>query len=212
MTTPRFSFLDSPPEQAAPLLLGHRLITRDGICLHIVEVEAYAGPGQDEASHAGRGRTERNAPMFGPPGHLYVYLSYGIHRCMNVVAHEPGGAGAVLIRAARISGNLDLAHARRPAAAGRDERLGRGPGRLGQVAGISLADSGSALDGRGVLELLEPEQQVGRISSGRRVGISRAVERPWRWWVTDDPCVSARSRGTAVTRPVARPGWAAERP
>ena len=206
-----FGFLHERPEVAAPRLLGHWVTTHDGISLRIVEVEAYAGPGQDDASHAGRGRTRRNAAMFGPPGHLYVYLSYGVHRCLNIVAHESGAAGGVLLRAAQVSGNVDLARHRRGAAAGPDHRLASGPGRLGQVTGVSLAASGTPLDGTGLLQLQETTAPVGPISYGRRIGISRDTDRPWRWWLTGDPSVSVRS-GASLTRPDEGPGSVATSP
>jgi DNA-3-methyladenine glycosylase len=163
----------------------------------IVEVEAYGGSG-DPASHAVGGETPRNRSMFASAGTLYVYRSYGIHACANVVTGEVGTGSAVLIRAvAPIAGVEDM-YSDRPTAR-RDVDLASGPGRLCQALGITLDDDG--------VDLLAPDSPVrlvgspgphGEVETSGRVGISRAGERPWRFWLTGDPNVS-RYR-TAVAR------------
>lgn len=180
--------LQLPADQAAPRLLGARLRSRDGVEIRITEVEAYTV--DDEASHAFRGPTARNAPMFADPGHIYVYLSYGIHHCVNIVAHPAGSAGGVLLRAAEVVDGHSLARSRRPP--GPDHRLASGPGRLGQVLGARLSDSGSDLFGTGLLQFCAPpvDMPAASIAQGSRIGISRATHRPWRWWVANDPSVS----------------------
>lgn len=182
------STLELPADQAAPRLLGARLRSRDGVEIRITEVEAYTV--DDEASHAFRGPTARNAPMFADPGHIYVYLSYGIHHCVNIVAHPAGSAGGVLLRAAEVVDGHSLARSRRPP--GPDHRLASGPGRLGQVLGAHLSDSGSDLFGTGLLQFCAPpvDMPAASIAQGSRIGISRATHRPWRWWVANDPTVS----------------------
>lgn len=127
------------PTQAAPALLGCLLtaVTADGaVTVRLTELEAYGDRGEDPGAHSFRGRTERNAALFGPPQRTYVYLNYGIHRCLNLVAHEPDAAGGVLVRAAEVVAGHDLAALRR----GRDTgaRLLSGPGNLGQGLGITL--------------------------------------------------------------------------
>jgi DNA-3-methyladenine glycosylase len=180
--------LQLPADQAAPRLLGARLRSRDGVEIRITEVEAYTGT--DEASHAFRGPTARNAPMFADPGHIYVYLSYGIHRCVNIVAHPAGSAGGVLLRAAEVVDGHELARSRRPP--GPDHRLASGPGRLGKVLGAQLSDSGSELFGAGLLAFSAPPAALAakHIAQGTRIGISKATQRTWRWWVASDPTVS----------------------
>jgi DNA-3-methyladenine glycosylase len=177
----------------------------------LTEVEAYEGP-LDPASHAYRGQTARNAVMFGPPGHAYVYFTYGMHFCVNLVCLPPGTASAVLLRAGRVIEGVPLAAARR--SAGRNgarpgrmpERdLARGPARLCQALGI-----GRELDGADVCDPASPLRiQAGsagpagpppRVSRGPRVGISAAADRPWRFWLTGDPTVSSYRRYTPRAR------------
>lgn len=150
-------------------LVGARLLVR-GVGGTVLETEAYGR--DDPASHSFRGPTQRNAAMFGPPGTVYVYLSYGCHLCLNVV----GGAGeAVLIRAMMPEVGVDAMVARR--GTGRD--IAAGPGRLGQALGVALADSGKRFDG-GEFRL-EAGTPVAGLLVGPRIGISRAAERPWRF-------------------------------
>jgi DNA-3-methyladenine glycosylase len=125
--------------------------------------------------------------MFGPSGHLYCYFTYGMHVCANVVAGAQGDPGAVLVRAGEVVEGLEVARARRPGAPDRD--LARGPARLCVAVGIGLEHDGVDLR-RGPVRL-EPGERVLRVSTGPRVGLRGAPEQPWRFWVTDDPTVSA---------------------
>jgi DNA-3-methyladenine glycosylase len=180
------SVLGGPPQEVAPRLLGALLKHLDGVEVRIVEVEAYAGEGADPASHAHRGRSARNEAMFGPPGHLYAYRSYGIHVCLNVVAHEPATSGGILLRAGSVESGAEGARRGRDHLP--DRLLASGPGRLGHTLGYTVADSGRDLLADALLRIpAEPVRDVGR---GPRVGISRAVERPWRFWVDGAPEVS----------------------
>ena len=177
--------LAGPVLEVAPRLLGATLRHGD-VAVRLTEVEAYDGP-NDPGSHAFRGRTPRNAVMFGPPGHLYVYFTYGMHHCCNVVTGPVGTPSAVLLRAGEVVEGLDLARSRRPRSSDRD--LARGPARLCQALGIGLAENGADLTAGSVtLELGEP---VDAVSTGPRVGLRGAPERPWRYWVTGAPSVSA---------------------
>jgi DNA-3-methyladenine glycosylase len=182
------SFYRRPSTAVAPELLNKVLVV--GPCQgRIVEVEAYAGT-LDPASHAYLGRTARNATMFGPPGHLYVYFTYGMHFCANAVTGEDGDAQAVLLRALAPTAGLEVMQARRPAAR-RTADLTSGPAKLCQALGIGREQNGSDLvRGRGpriVDDGVPPPDQPG---VGRRVGINQAVDRPWRWFVPDDPNLS----------------------
>jgi DNA-3-methyladenine glycosylase len=184
------------PPGAAARVLGATLWSGP-VAVRIVEVEAYggdpAGPWPDTASHSGRGRTKRNAVMFGEPGVLYVYLSYGMHTCVNVTSGPDGVASAVLVRSGEVVAGHHLARARRTAAR-TDADLARGPGNLGSALGISLSDYGTRLfdPNSGIrLELGVPETGI---ASGPRVGISTAADRPWRFWLPGSPAVSAYRR------------------
>ena len=164
--------------KVAAALLGWRLVSDIGgerVAAELVEVEAYDGE-TDPASHAFRGRTRRNGSMFGPPGSLYVYRSYGIHWCMNVVSGEPGVARAVLLRGAEIVEGLDAAVRRR----GRSDHLADGPGKLAQALGVTDEMDGHDLS-QAPLRLLEPRRAVKSFVTGPRVGISKATDRPWRF-------------------------------
>ena len=191
--------LAGPVLEVAPRLLGATL-THAGVSLRLTEVEAYAGP-DDPGSHAYRSRTPRNAVMFGPAGRLYTYFSYGMHVFANVVCGPDGTAAAVLLRAGEVVAGLETAHARRPAAKGRDSELARGPARLCQALGIGLEHGGADLAAGPVsLELGDP---VATVSTGPRVGLRGAAQRPWRFWVTGEPSVSVY-RPAAPRRPRTR--------
>jgi DNA-3-methyladenine glycosylase len=169
----------------APELVGATLLV-DGVGGTIVEVEAYDH--EDPAAHGYRGRTERNASMFGPPGHAYVYRSYGIHWCVNLVCEEAGSAAAVLLRALEPTHGLDAMRARR----GLDDPrlLCAGPGRLCQALAITRAHDGLPLD-RPPFELHE-RGPAPALAVGPRVGIARAAERPWRYGLAGSPYLSRR--------------------
>jgi DNA-3-methyladenine glycosylase len=203
------------PSAVAPLLLGAELTRRTAqgsVTLRVTEVEAYGGVGEDPGSHAFRGPTPRTEVMFGPPGHLYVYFTYGMHWCANVVCGPPGSASAVLLRAGRVVDGLDVARARRPAAR-RDVDLARGPARLatslaltGAANGVDLLGRDSDLrlrisDGRRTADV---RQDV--VRSGPRVGVSGpggdAAGFPWRFWLDGDPTVSVYRPATPRRRPL----------
>jgi DNA-3-methyladenine glycosylase len=171
----RTSFARSVHEVARELVGADLYV--DGVGGTIVEVEAYEQG--DPASHAYRGRTERNATMFGPPGHAYVYRSYGIHWCLNAVCGEEGVASAVLIRALEPLAGLDAMRARRGLDAPR--LLCSGPGRLCQALGLTREHDGLPLD-EPPFELRARTREV-ELVTGPRIGLSRAAERPWRYGV-----------------------------
>jgi DNA-3-methyladenine glycosylase len=193
----------------APRLLGGLLQheTSDGtVTLRLTEVEAYVGDGIDPGSHAFRGRTKRNAVMYGPPAHLYAYFTYGMHVCANIVCSGEGEPSGVLLRAAEVVGGAELAMARRSrgAGSGGSERgpcvvaprdLARGPARLVVAAGIRLDENGSDLF-EPPFDLLLPRLQQ-PFTTGPRTGISGAggsEDYPWRFWLPGDPTVSPYKR------------------
>jgi DNA-3-methyladenine glycosylase len=187
--------------EVGPRLLGAvlRHTTAQGtVGLRITEVEAYIGNGLDPGSHAFRGRTKRNAVMYGPPGHLYAYFTYGMHVCANVVCSPEGEATAVLLRGAEVVEGATLAEERRVGASGRSiphRDLARGPARLVVAAGIALADDGADLFG-GRFELLLPDEPV-EYEAGPRTGVSGpggGAAFPWRFWIPGDPTVSPYKR------------------
>lgn len=190
------------PLTAARRLLGARLAA-NGVTVRIVEVEAYQGA-QDPASHAFRGRTERNQVMFGPAGHLYVYRSYGLHTCINVSAGPEGTGWAVLLRAGEVVEGLALAQSRRPVAAA--DRLARGPGNLGAALAIELSDGGVDLLAANSPIHLELSAVEPRFLVGPRVGVSLAADRPWRLWLPDSRAVSAYRRSPRARAPSADAG------
>ncbi|SDJ24426.1 DNA-3-methyladenine glycosylase [Frankineae bacterium MT45] len=190
----------------APRLLGAVIQSRVGgqpVSVRITEVEAYEGV-DDPASHAFRGPTPRTEVMFGQPGHLYVYFTYGMHWCANVVCGVEGVAAAVLLRGGEVVEGETVARARRPAArSSRD--LARGPARLAGALGLVGDDSGTDLCRATAAPGPERERPVALLSlgdgsrflTGPRVGISVATERPWRFWLPDEPSVSAFRAGKA---------------
>jgi len=171
--------------QLAPALLGARLRV-GAVTLRLTEVEAYSGV-DDPAAHAFRGWRPHTRHLFEPPGTLYCYRSYGIHICANVVCGPEGSGSAVLIRAGEVVGGLDVARSRRPGVP--DVRLARGPGCVGQVLALSLADSGRRIGEPG-LELIPAAAGAGMVRTGPRVGVSVAARRAWRFWLAGEPSVS----------------------
>jgi DNA-3-methyladenine glycosylase len=187
------AFYERASVEVARDLLGKTLWRRTEAGLAagiIVETEAYDGA-NDPASHAWRGRTQRNAVMFGPPGHAYVYFTYGMHYCLNAVTGPVGQASAVLLRAIQPSVGLDIMCERRgnhiP-----DRDLARGPGRLCQALGITTADDGADLAGDAlwISETVDAPDLL--IAATPRIGITRAAERPWRFVACDNQYVSGR--------------------
>ncbi|NUP28604.1 MAG: DNA-3-methyladenine glycosylase [Nocardia sp.] len=192
------------PLTAARRLLGATLWAGP-VGARIVEVEAYggdpAGPWHDPAAHSARGRTPRNTVMFGPPGRLYCYFSYGMHTCVNIISGPDGVAGGVLLRAAEIVAGIDTARSRRPGARA-DAGLAKGPGNLGSALGIGLSDYGTdvfAPDSPIRLELGRPVD-ASQIAAGPRVGVSAEADRPWRVWLAASPAVSVYRRSPRAPR------------
>lgn len=201
----------APALEVAPQLLGALLTVHDedraaAVTLRITEVEAYHGVGSpgpyDAGSHSRDRKTERNASMFGPPGHAYVYFSYGMHFALNMVCSPEGIASGVLLRAGEIIEGAEIARERREA--GRSSRpiavsqLARGPGNLARALGITRP----AHDGHDLFalpfELAPPEQIPAAITAGPRVGVSGeagSIAFPWRFWITGDPTVSSYRPG-----------------
>ena len=171
----------------------------DGVGGRIVEVEAYDS--EDPAAHGFRGRTQRNASMFGPPGHAYVYRSYGIHWCLNLVCEEEGSAAAVLIRSLEPTHGLEVMRARREL--DDDRLLAAGPGRLCEALAVSREHDGLALDAP-PFELVAPGRPP-EIVAGTRIGISVATELPWRYAEAESRWLSRPLRSSAPVRPPARP-------
>ena len=172
-------------------------VTRDGVTVagRIVETEAYAGPG-DPASHAARLKVARQT-MAEPPGTIYTYLSYGIHTMMNIVAHEEGQSGAVLLRAMEPLDGIEAMRQRRNSVA--ERQLARGPGSLGRAMGIRLTDIGADLLCSDEFTVSYGDAQL-PIHTSPRIGISRAVHAPWRFFEHPSSFVSAHRHGHAVER------------
>jgi DNA-3-methyladenine glycosylase len=188
-------FFDRPVLDVAPDLLGRILVrsTPDGpIALRLTEVEAYDGP-NDPGSHAYRGRTARNGVMFGPPGYVYVYFTYGMWFCMNLVCGPEGRASAVLLRAGEIIEGAELARTRRLSARN-DKELAKGPARLATALGVDRALDGTdacAAEDTPLRILTGTPVPRDQVSSGPRTGVAGdGGVHPWRFWVTDDPTVS----------------------
>jgi len=219
-------FFDRPAWEVAPRLLGQVIEheTAEGlVAVRLTEVEAYAGT-VDAASHAYRGPTRRNAVMFGPPGYAYVYFTYGMHFCVNLVCASSGTAAAVLVRAGQVIEGADVAGARRArnstagSSAARtstarngtavERDLARGPARLCQALAIDAALNGADVcDPASPLRARTGERVPRRvIRSGPRTGVRGAAEVPWRFWVAGEPTVSPYR--AHVPRARARPGTA----
>lgn len=201
--------MNAEPLSADPVTAAHRLLgailTVGGVQARIVEVEAYGGPPDspwpDPASHSYRGRTARNAVMFGPPGRVYTYRSHGIHVCANIACGPEGAAAAVLLRAAAIESGADDARTRRGSAVP-PAALARGPGNLCSALGITMQHNGiDVFDGASPVQL-----RFGRAGadhqSGPRVGVTRAAGRLWRFWLPAVPEVSAYRRSPRAPWPV----------
>ena len=189
------AWFDRPSADMARDLLGCRLVhsAPDGsVGGRIVEVEAYSGP-EDLAAHSSRGHTARNGVMFGPPGHLYVYLIYGLHHCLNVVAGPGEKPEAVLVRALHLDQGVDLARRRRGDLVP-ERRLAAGPGNVGKALGIDRSLNGADLLSGSVW--IEPRRGPSpAITHGPRIGVDYAgpwAARPLRFWITDDPHISRR--------------------
>jgi DNA-3-methyladenine glycosylase len=177
------AFFSRSVHEVAPDLISATLLV-SGVGGPIVEVEAYHQ--SDPASHSFGGRTERNAVMFGPPGHAYVYRSYGIHWCLNFVCAARDGASAVLIRALEPAAGRAVMRARR--GTDDDRLLCSGPGRLGAALAITAAHNGMALD-QAPFALLARHEPV-KVIAGRRIGITKAADRPWRYGLAGSPYLS----------------------
>ncbi len=212
-TLPR-EFFGRPADEVAPELLGCELThqTAEGlVAVRLTEVEAYMGA-RDPASHAYRGRTARNAVMFGPPGHVYVYFTYGMHFCMNLVCSPEGVASAVLLRAGKVIDGVPLARARRSSSSRRSSEvreldLARGPARLCEALGVDRSHDGADVcDPASELLVFAAPAPVpaGGISRGPRVGVSQGADVAWRYWIAGDPAVSAY-RPAVPRRPRAKP-------
>ncbi|GAA2046333.1 DNA-3-methyladenine glycosylase [Agromyces tropicus] len=196
LRVPERAWFRRDPVSLAPQLLGAVLAFEadDGrVAVRLSEVEAYRGVGVDPGSHAFRGRTPRNAVMFGEGGRLYAYFTYGMHVCLNVVAEAPGTSGGILLRGGTVVDGVALAQARRPRSTERD--LARGPARLAQALGVPLTANGA--------DLLAPpfslEVPVDPLpyATGPRTGVSGpggAAGYPWRFWLPGDPGVSPYRR------------------
>lgn len=185
------SFYNRDPLIVGPELLNKVLRCHDGRAGRIVEVEAYRGS-DDAAAHTYKGKTPRNAVMFGPPGHLYVYFTYGMHWCCNAVCGPEGAGNAILIRALQPIAGLDLMHAARPIAKN-DRQLCNGPACLTQAMSITRQHDGADLVKGDAYMLADdgmppPKQPV----QTTRIGITKAADYPWRWYVGESAYVSRK--------------------
>ncbi|WP_404312929.1 DNA-3-methyladenine glycosylase [Agrococcus terreus] len=204
MATPSPAWFERDPLELAPLLLGGVLRRADAegaVAVRVTEVEAYRGA-DDPGAHSFRGRTARNATMFGPGGHVYCYFTYGMHHAVNVVAGPAGSGWGVLVRAGAVVEGAELALERRSArrASAPSGELARGPGNVAQALGATLADDGAALGGAasdGAAWSFEPAagSSPPAFRTGPRVGVSGpggdAAAFPWRFWLPGEPSVSA---------------------
>ncbi|AWB88936.1 DNA-3-methyladenine glycosylase [Homoserinimonas hongtaonis] len=192
------SLLARPSIEVAPLLLGATLTGR-GVSVRLTEVEAYMGE-EDPGSHGYRGRTKRNAVMFGPAGHLYCYFTYGMHTCANVVTGLEGTSSGVLLRAGEVLDGVELARARRHTSK-IDADLARGPARLTVALGIQLSDGGHDLQSGEIC--LELPTVLANYETGPRTGVSGrggGDEFPWRFWIPGEPSVSPYKRHLPTLR------------
>jgi DNA-3-methyladenine glycosylase len=195
------ALLSGRATDVAPWLLGARLHSDHGagrVSVRITEVEAYEGAA-DPASHAFRGRTARNAVMFGPAGFLYVYFVYGMYWCANVVCGPPGESSALLVRAGEVVDGVDVARSRRPAARSTQD-LARGPARLAQCLGLTRADDGLDLlsAASSPVRLTPARNPAAHFERGPRVGVAVAKTEPLRFWLAGDPSVSVYRPGGRI--------------
>jgi len=208
MPSSPYAWLAAPAAEVAAVaqsLLGWQVLA-NGVAVRLTEVEAYAGVGEDPASHAHRGRTRRNAVMFGPAGFAYVYFVFGMHWCVNVTVGAEGEAAAVLLRAGEVVTGLPLARTRRGtvprgtvsrgAVGAGDAELARGPARLAVVLGVDGAASGTSMVGGGPILLVPPTTPVDpvRLASGPRVGVAGGADTPYRFWIEGEASVSVYRR------------------
>jgi DNA-3-methyladenine glycosylase len=184
----------------APELIGAYMLRRlaggDELIGRIVEVEAYLGDGSDPGSHSHRGPTPRNRAMFGPPGRLYVYRSYGIHTCANVVCEPEGRGAAVLLRALEpVGGVARMRELRELAADTPDRQIANGPGKLANALALGMDDNGRSLL-RGPIRLRRPPASDPRpaLAHSRRIGLTKAADLPYRFYAAGSPCLSRRPR------------------
>ncbi|MEU5220504.1 DNA-3-methyladenine glycosylase [Streptomyces sp. NPDC020807] len=201
------SFFDRPVLEVAPDLLGRTLVrnTAEGrMELRLTEVEAYAGA-IDPGSHAFRGRTARNAVMFGPPGHAYVYFTYGMWHCLNLVCGPEGEASGVLLRAGEILTGAEQARPRRRSARA-DKELAKGPARLATALDVTLSLNGTdtcAGEDAPLSLLTGTPPPPDLVANGPRTGVGGdGAPHPWRYWITDDPTVSPYRPHTPRKRPL----------
>jgi DNA-3-methyladenine glycosylase len=195
-------FLTLSPLEVAPRILGSTITAESPegrVTVRITEVEAYLGA-QDPGSHAFRGKTNRNAVMFGEPGHLYTYFTYGMHTCANVVCSPEGTASGLLLRAGEVIEGVELARSRRLTTR-TDADLARGPARLAVAMGISLADGGVDLES-GRIRLHLADEEVDHLTGPRTglSGIGGGGDYPWRFWIPGEPSVSPYKRHTPKLR------------
>ena len=198
------AFFDRHSEEVGPDLLGRILVCalpEGTVELRLTEVEAYSGTA-DPAAHSYRGRTARNATMFGEPGHVYVYFTYGMHYCMNLVTGPGLHASGVLLRAGEVVTGAELARRRRPSSRRRTD-LAQGPARLTVAAGVDRSHDGADASTDGspfrVLHGSPPPPEL--IARGPRTGVAQGADTPWRFWITGDPTVSPYRRHSPRTRP-----------
>ena len=205
------SILSRDSLEAAPALLGAVISvagSQGRVAIRLTEVEAYRGE-EDPGSHAFRGRTARNTSMFEAGGCIYVYFTYGMHHCLNIVSGPAGVSRAVLLRAGEVVNGTELARERRPAAR-TDRDLARGPARLCSALGLDRSDDGALLGGPGSrisLTLPEPQRapDAGRIRRGPRTGVAGpggdGDAFPWRFWLDGEPTVSTYRPAVTRRRP-----------
>lgn len=192
------SLLARPSIEVAPLLLGATLAGR-GVSIRLTEVEAYMGE-EDPGSHGYRGRTNRNAVMFGPAGRLYCYFTYGMHTCSNIVTGAEGTSSGVLLRAGEVIDGVELARSRRHTSKN-DWDLARGPARLTVALGIELSDGGNDLQSGDIR--LELPAATANYETGPRTGVSGpggSDAFPWRFWIPGEPSVSPYRRHSPKKR------------